>query len=101
MTDTIKDIVSKLRTKVVALHEQLQNERSNNNVISEELEAVYEVLKEKQKKMLDLEEKVQTLQTEVLQFKDQLSKQVTSVSKEAEIDSLVREIESCISYLKQ
>lgn len=106
MTDTIHDIVSRLRAKYLELQEQLKAQHTSNSTLSEELEAIYEVLKEKQKMVLTLEEKVQALQTENYQIKEELSsvnvkKTKAEEEKDRQIDSLVREIEHCISHLKQ
>lgn len=103
MTEQISSIVLKIQGKFHDLHQQLLSEREKYNALETELRQSKVLLSANQEQIFQLEEKNRDLQNELDQLNEQLESQKSEVvlNKDAEIDELVREIDHCISQLKQ
>lgn len=106
MTEQIKHIVLNLRDKYLGIHQQLTAERETNTLLSDEIVQLKNLLQLNENKSMQLEEKNLQLNNEIIQLNEQLESQKAMVNsididKNAEIDELVREIDHCISQLKQ
>lgn len=110
MTEQISGILHLIRGKFHDLHASLEAERAKNAAAETELRQLRTAVSAGEEK-LQLQETVRrqqelqinTLQSELIQLKEQVTNQATEAQadKDAAIDELVREIEHCISQLKQ
>jgi predicted nucleic acid-binding Zn-ribbon protein len=103
MTEQISSIVQKIQSKFQDLHHELVSEREKNLTLVNELGQTKTLFSANQAQIFQLEEQVRFLQSELIRLNEQLSSQksLVEINKDAEIDELVREIEHCISQLKQ
>lgn len=103
MTEQISGIVLQIQGKFHDLHQQLLAEREKNNALETELRQSGSLLSANQEQIFLLEQQNQELQKELNQLNEQFESQKSQVilDKDAEIDELVREIDNCISQLKQ
>lgn len=103
MTEQISGLVERLQSKFQDLHQQLVAEREKNTALDTELKQARVLLSANQEEISSLNEKVQELQSDLGQLNEQLESQKSEAvkDKDAEIDELVREIDNCISQLKQ
>lgn len=102
MTDKIQHIIQEIRDKKAKLTNELSNSASKIDQLSSEIEAL--------KSTLQINEvKVQSLQNEVASLSGQLELEknkavevssIVEVNKDEQIDELVKEIEYCITQLK-
>ena len=102
MTDTIQQIIEKIRSKSIEIHSQLIKEREKNTV----LEAENVALKAQLTGMADTQKGLNVEMSELKIALEAARNQVveTPISKnrkDEEIDELVNEIEYCISQLKK
>ena len=102
MTDTIQQIIEKIRSKSIEIHSQLIKEREKNTV----LEAENVALKAQLTGMADTQKVLNVEMSELILALEAARNQVveTPISKnrkDEEIDELVKEIEYCISQLKK
>jgi len=110
MTEQISGILHLIRGKFHDLHASLEVERAKNAAAETELRQLRTAVAAGEEKM-QLQETVRrqqelqinALQSELVQLKEQIGNQATEAQadKDAAIDELVREIEHCISQLKQ
>lgn len=103
MTEQISSIVLRIQGKFQDLHQQLLAERAKNSALETETRQAKALLSANQEEISRLNEKVQELQSDLGQLNEQLESQKSAavLDKDAEIDELVREIDNCISQLKQ
>ncbi len=103
MTEQISSIVLRIQGKFQDLHQHLLAERERNNALETELRQAKILLSANQEEISKLNEKNQELLSDLSQINEQLETQKSEVilNKDAEIDELVREIDNCISQLKQ
>lgn len=103
MTEQISSIVQKIQRKFQDLHQELVLVREKNFTLENELGQTKTLFSANQAQIFQLEEQVRFLQSELIQLNEQLESQksVVEINKDAEIDELVREIDHCISQLKQ
>ena len=103
MTEQISSIVNQIQGKFHDLHQQMLSEREKNTALETELKQAKSLLSANQEQIFHLEEKNRAVQNELTQLNEQLESQKSEVilNKDAEIDELVREIDHCISQLKQ
>lgn len=103
MTEQISSIVQQIQSKIQNLHQQLLAEREKNTILETELGQSKMLISANQAQIFQLEENNQYLQNQLIQLNEQLESQKSAVltDKDNEIDELVREIDHCISQLKQ
>jgi glutamate-1-semialdehyde aminotransferase len=102
MTDRLYHIIEEIRTKMLNLSKQLNDERLKYISLKEEnvrLEEELAAAKEQERVLTALNTQ---LKSEVVSAKSQVVEvPVSLVKKDEEIDELVNEIEYCISQLKK
>jgi chromosome segregation ATPase len=102
MTDRLYHIIEEIRTKMLNLSKQLNDERLKYISLKEEnvrLEEELNAVKMQESNLIALNKQ---LSSEVIAAKSQVVEVPTSlVKKDEEIDELVNEIEYCISQLKK
>jgi chromosome segregation ATPase len=103
MTEQISSIVHQIQGKFQDLHQQLVAEREKNALLETEIGQSKMLISANQAQIFQLEENNQFLQNQLIQLNEQLESQKSTVlmNKDNEIDELVREIDHCISQLKQ
>jgi cell division protein FtsL len=110
MTEQINTIVLHLKNRFTEIHSQLVAERAQNDSLKNEVSQLIDLMQSKEndvfnleEKKLLLEQKVLKMQNEMLQLNEIIESQNSALpeSRDAEINDLVREIEHCISHLKQ
>ena len=102
MTDRLYHIIEEIRTKMLNLSKQLNDERLKYISLKEEnvrLEEELAAAKEQERVLTALNTQ---LKSEVVSAKSQVVEvPVSLVKKDEEIDELVNEIEYCISQVKK
>jgi chromosome segregation ATPase len=103
MTEQISSIAQQIQGKFQNLHQQLLAEREKYTFLETELGQAKVLISANQSQIFQLEENNQNLQNQLSQLNEQLKSQKSAVltNKDNEIDELVREIDHCISQLKQ
>lgn len=103
MTEQISSIVQQIQSKFHDLHQQLAVAREKNIILENELGQSKMLISANQAQIFQLEENNQYLQTQFIQLNEKVESQKSAVliDKDNEIDELVREIDHCISQLKQ
>ena len=103
MTEQISRIVLQLQGKFHDLHQQLVAERAKNVDLENELKQAKVLISASQAEISKLENSKLQLEVELNRLNNELISQQKAVvaNKDAEIDALVREIDHCISQLKQ
>lgn len=103
MTEQISRIVLQLQGKFHDLHQQLVAERAKNVDLENELKQAKVLISASQAEISKLENSKLQLEVELNRLNNELISQQKAVvaNKDAEIDALVREIDYCISQLKQ
>ncbi|TXI88301.1 MAG: hypothetical protein E6Q37_00275 [Crocinitomicaceae bacterium] len=103
MTEQISRIVLQLQGKFHDLHQQLVAERAKNGILESELTQAKVLISANQAEISNLEQAKLQLEVELNRLNNELKSQQIAVvvNKDAEIDALVREIDHCISQLKQ
>lgn len=90
----VKRLITEIESKVVSLKTQLGSKQLDNDRLQEQVNALIFKLNQREEELKDFEQKLQSLE------------QMTPVTQESNnqnevIDALVREIDDCISRLKQ
>lgn len=90
----VKRLITEIESKVVSLKTQLGAKQLDNDRLQEQVNALIFKLNQREEELKDFEQKIQSLE------------QMTPVTQESNnqnevIDALVREIDDCISRLKQ
>lgn len=103
MTEQISRIVLQLQGKFRDLHQHLVAERAKNDILENELMQAKVLISANQAEISNLEQAKLQLEVELNRLNNELKSQQIAVvaNKDAEIDALVREIDHCISQLKQ
>jgi chromosome segregation ATPase len=102
MTDRIYHIIEEIRTKMLNLSKQLNDERLKYISLKEENVRLEEELAAAKEQEIVLSALNTQLKSEVVSAKSQVVEVPMSlVKKDEEIDELVNEIEYCISQLKK
>lgn len=110
MTEQINTIVLHLKNRFTEIHSQLVAERAQNDSLKNEVSQLINLMQTKESEIFNLEEKKLLLEQKVLKMQNEMlqlneiiesHKNVLPASRNGEIDDLVREIEHCISHLKQ
>ncbi len=102
MSDRISQLIDQVREKSILHRDQLVTERSKNETLQTEVNALKTSLSDSTSKIDALKVEVETLKKVQITSKEQNAVAVneTSVSDE-QIDDLVKEIEYCIGQLKR
>ncbi|MCE3296440.1 MAG: hypothetical protein K0R65_2154 [Crocinitomicaceae bacterium] len=104
MTEKISHIIGQLETKFFALKQQLDAETSRNGQLSTELESLKADKGSLAGQIAGLESEIIKLKEENKELQEQNQQQdpilVSTGDKDMEIDFLVREIDQCISQIK-
>ena len=94
--EEVKNIVAEIEVKAKQLKLKLSAVRTENEVLTEKIQTLTNRLEEKEQEVRDFQDKINNLSQQTV---------VTDASSEAEhneqIEALVREIDDCISRLKQ
>lgn len=90
----VKRLITEIESKVVSLKTQLGTKQLENDRLQEQVNALIFKLNQREEELKDFEQKLQSLE------------QKTPLAMESDnqnelIDALVREIDDCISRLKQ
>jgi septal ring factor EnvC (AmiA/AmiB activator) len=90
----VKRLITEIESKVVSLKTQLGAKQLDNDRLKEQVNALIFKLNQREEELKDFEQNLQSLE------------QMTPVTQESNnqnevIDALVREIDDCISRLKQ
>jgi septal ring factor EnvC (AmiA/AmiB activator) len=90
----VKRLITEIESKVVSLKTQLGAKQLDNDRLQEQVNALIFKLNQREEELKDFEQKLQSLE------------QMTPITQESNnqnevIDALVREIDDCISRLKQ
>lgn len=103
MTEQISGILVRIQGNFEDLHRQLLAEREKNASLDTELKQARVLLSANQEEISGLNAQIQGLQSDLDQLKEQIESHTSAAitDKDAEIDALVREIDNCISQLKQ
>jgi glutamate-1-semialdehyde aminotransferase len=102
MTDRLYHIIEEIRTKMLNLSKQLNDERLKYISLKEENVRLVEELAAAKEQEIVLSALNTQLKSEVVSAKSQVVEvPVSLVKKDEEIDELVNEIEYCISQLKK
>jgi hypothetical protein len=102
MTERLYQIIGEIRVKSNRLIQQLDDEQTKSQTFQTEIIDLNEKLHAQKEKEVQLLEEIAILQTDLNAIKSQIiEKPISTLSKENEIDELVKEIEYCISQLKK
>lgn len=90
----VKRLITEIESKVVSLKTQLGSKELDNNRLQEQVNALIFKLNQREEELKDFEQKLHSLEQTT-------SAAVESDNQNEVIDALVREIDDCISRLKQ
>lgn len=96
--EEVRNIISEIGQKVSRLKNDLSQVRSENAVLKETIETLEARLLQREQEVQSFQVKIEELEQKEHQL---LESQVMKGSKGDEIDALVREIDACITQLKQ
>ena len=102
MSDRVNELIETLREKMILLKDQCAKERSKNDELIAEIEALKSNLNEKSSEVSTLQAKIESLK----EAQSSVKEQNVNPSEEYristdQIDEMVREIEYCIGQLKK
>lgn len=95
--EEVRSIISEIGQKVTRLKNDLSQVRSENSMLKEKLQTLEARLASREQEVCDFQEKIDALEQREHSL---MENQSISVSKNDEIDALVREIDTCITQLK-
>lgn len=102
MTERLYQIIEEIRAKTNHLIQQLDDEQAKSQTFQTEIIDLNEKLHTQKEKEIQLLGEIAILQTDLNAIRSQIIEQpISTLSKENEIDELVKEIEYCISQLKK
>jgi septal ring factor EnvC (AmiA/AmiB activator) len=90
----VKRLISEIESKVVSLKTQLGAKQLENDRLQEQVSALIFKLNQREEELKDFEQKLQSLEQQA-----PLTRETDNQNEM--IDALVREIDDCISRLKQ
>jgi septation ring formation regulator EzrA len=90
----VKRLISEIESKVVSLKTQLGTKQLENDRLQEQVNALIFKLNQREEELKDFEQKLQSLEQKELVASE-------PDNQNEMIDALVREIDDCISRLKQ
>lgn len=101
MSDKALQLIDEIRSKSLEIKGKLDEERQNNAVLTNAIADLKKELEQRELELSEVKTKVAELEKEVLTAKEQVINPVISSERnDEEIDELVKEIEYCISQLK-
>lgn len=102
MTDRVQQIINDIRRKSTELHQELILERSKNELLRAELKGLGDSLEQSKQELNQHLSDIESLKMELETAKIQVVSEDHSFPKrkDEDIDELVKEIEYCISQLK-
>ena len=101
MSDKALQLIDEIRSKSLEIKGKLDEERQNNAVLTNAIADLKKELEQRELELSVVKTKVAELEKEVLSSKEQVINPVISSERnDEEIDELVKEIEYCISQLK-
>jgi len=101
MSDKALQLIDEIRSKSLEIKGKLDEERQNNAVLTNAIADLKKELEQREMELSVVKTKVAELEKEVLSSKEQVINPVISYERnDEEIDELVKEIEYCISQLK-
>lgn len=101
MSDKALQLIDEIRSRSFEIKGKLDEERQNNAVLTNTIADLKKELEQKEQDLSEVKSKVAELEKEILTTKEQVINPVISSERnDEEIDELVKEIEYCISQLK-
>lgn len=101
MSDKALQLIDEIRSRSLEIKGKLDEERQNNAVLTNAIADLKKELEQRELELSEVKSKVAELEKEVLTAKEQVINPVISSERnDEEIDELVKEIEYCISQLK-
>ncbi|TNF47097.1 MAG: hypothetical protein EP305_08855 [Bacteroidetes bacterium] len=101
MSDKALQLIDEIRSRSLEIKGKLDEERQNNAVLTNAIADLKKELEQRELELSEVKTKVAELEKEVLTAKEQVINPVISSERnDEEIDELVKEIEYCISQLK-
>jgi division protein CdvB (Snf7/Vps24/ESCRT-III family) len=102
MTGKIQQIIDDIRGKTETLHRQLQEERATSARLQNEITELKTIIEKKEQHESLLFSDIEKLKMELETTRNQVqdSSDFSVRNRDEEIDELVKEIEYCISQLK-
>ena len=101
MSDKALQLIDEIRSRSLKIKGKLDEERQNNAVLTNTIADLKKELEQKELDLSEVKSKVAELEKEILTTKEQVINPVISSERnDEEIDELVKEIEYCISQLK-
>jgi predicted nuclease with TOPRIM domain len=101
MSDKALQLIDEIRFRSLEIKGKLDEERQNNAVLTNTIADLGKELEQRELELSEVKTKVAELEKEVLTAKEQVINPVISSERnDEEIDELVKEIEYCISQLK-
>lgn len=90
----VKRLISEIESRVVSLKTQLSSKKLENDRLQDQINALIFKLNQREEELKDFEQKLQSIEQRTPLVSD-------STNQNEMIDALVREIDDCISRLKQ
>ncbi|MDG0974748.1 MAG: hypothetical protein P8O07_11375 [Crocinitomicaceae bacterium] len=90
----VKRLISEIESRVVSLKTQLSSKQLENERLQDQINALIFKLNQREEELKDFEQKLQSIEQRTPLVSD-------STDQNEMIDALVREIDDCISRLKQ
>lgn len=90
----VKRLISEIESRVVSLKAQLSSKQLENDRLQDQVNALIFKLNQREEELKDFEQKLQSVEQRTPVASD-------STNQNEMIDALVREIDDCISRLKQ
>jgi chromosome segregation ATPase len=90
----VKRLISEIESRVVSLKTQLSSKQLENDRLQDQINALIFKLNQREEELKDFEQKLQSIEQRTPLVSD-------STNQNEMIDALVREIDDCISRLKQ
>lgn len=90
----VKRLISEIESRVVSLKTQLSSKQLENDRLQDQINALIFKLNQREEELKDFEQKLQSIEQRTPRVSD-------STNQNEMIDALVREIDDCISRLKQ
>lgn len=102
MSDRVNELIETLREKMILLKDQCAQERSKNDELIVENEALKSKLTEKSTEISSLQTKIESLkEAQKLAAEQSVNHSEEKRISDEQIDELVSEIEYCIAQLKK
>lgn len=101
MSDKALQLIDEIRSRSLEIKGKMDEVRQNNAVLTNTIADLKKELEQRDLELSEVKTKVAALEKEVLTAKEQVINPIVSSERnDVEIDELVKEIEYCISQLK-